>query len=270
MKGVGPRDARPFSSFDDLATWAVQLGRASDVHDVRVNKRALWPDLLFEWYTQGQVACVFAQVLARDPRAAGWFSVVVEGAWTADHVTGVVDAAAEFGAEGLQLLFPGEATPEQAIDLTRRLAEDRRWTCSENGWLDGESGDSLQIGLRWISSDGSYESWVLGIAPFEPMPFTRRFAGAPFLAVVLRPTRPIAERAPVPVGISGLPASHLAHMDDGLGTDHDKREKWRQGTVKAKRALISPDPLSRARAKVTFAFPAWARSELASVLEVPA
>jgi hypothetical protein len=265
-KGVGPSDTRTFPSFDDLAAWAVQYGLAQSVADVRTTERSLWGDLLFRWYTQGQVACVFAQVLARDPAAAGWYSAVMEGAWTADHVTGAVDAAAKEQAEALQLLFPGNATVEEALALIRTLAGHSRWKCGENAWLEGEAGDSVQVGLRWISPAGDYESWVLGIAPFEPMPFTRRMVGAPFIALVLRPTKPMAARANVPTGITGLPASHLAHMDDGLGKDQALRDKWMNGTSKAKRALVSPDPMSRARAKVTFAFPAWARTELKGVL----
>lgn len=233
---------------------------------MRNNQRALWGDLLFEWYTQGQIACVFAQQLARAPMDARWFSAVVEGEWNAEHVTGAIDAAADFGAEALQLLFPGDGSVEEALEITRRLAQHPRWMCSDNGWLDGESGDSLQVGLRWIAPEQKYESWALGLAPFEPMPFTRRLVSAPFIALFLRPTPPMPDRAPVPTGSNGLPASHLAHMDDGLGADTGRRQRWTEGTGKAKRALISPDPLSRARAKVTFALPAWAREELRDVL----
>lgn len=268
-KGVGPRDKRPFSAFDDLAAWAVQLGRAADVRDVREHQHSLWGDLLFEWYTQGQVACVFAQQLAQHPTEANWYSAVVEGAWSAELVTGLADAAAEIGAEAFQLLFPGEATAEEAIAITRRLAEHPRWACADCQWLDGESGESVQVGLRWTSATGEYESWVLGLAPFDPMPFTRRLTGAPFIALVLRPTPPVPDRADVPTGTSGLPASHLAHMDDGLGSDQSKRDRWMHSTRVAKRALISPDPMSRARAKVTFALPAWARAELRDVLAEP-
>jgi hypothetical protein len=266
IRGVGPRDKRPFSSFDDLAAWLVQLGRASDVQDVRNNLRALWGDILFSWYTQGQVGCVFAQRLARDVAGSNWYTAVMEGDWQAEHVTGVCDAAASVRAEALQVLFPCEATVEDALVIIKRLAEHPRWQCTDTGWLEGESGDSLQVGLRWISSGGDYESWVLGIAPFDSMPFTRRFVGAPFIALVLRPSPPEQSRAPVPAGTSGLPASHLAHMDDGLGGDIEKRTKWNAGTRMAKRALVSPDPMSRARAKVTFAFPAWAKAELAGLL----
>lgn len=268
-RGVGPRDTRPFSSFDDLAEWAVRLGRASDVADVREKRRDIWGDLLFEWYSQGQVACVFASTLARDPDAAKWYSLVVDGPWTASDLTALVDAGVGLAAEAVQLILPGNGSIEQALDLIRRLAQHDRWECVDNGWLDGEEGDSVHVGLRWFSPRREYESWVLGIAPFEPMPFTRRFVGAPFIALVLRPTPPMPERVPEnrrSYGRSGTEAAHLAHMDDGLGPDNEKRKKWREGTAKAKRALISPDPLSRARARVTFAFPPWVRQELGSIL----
>lgn len=264
-RGVGPREARPFSSFDDLAHWLVELGRASDVKGVR-DDPAQWGDILFTWYTQGQVACVFAQRLARDSGAAKWYTATIQGEWQADHITGLVDAAASIGMEALQLLFPCDGTVEDALLITRRLGEHPRWHVANTGWLNGESGDSLQVGLRWVSQDGEYESWVLGIAPFETMPFTRRLVGAPFIALVLRPTPPDINRAPVPTGSLGLPASHLAHMDDGLGEDSDRREKWTNGTKIAKRALISPDPMSRARAKVTFSFPGWTSLELENLL----
>lgn len=266
QKGVGPSDPRRFSSFDDLVQWAVKLGLAASIEDVRSTRRDLWGDLLFEWYTQGQIACVFAQSIARNPQEAQWYSAVVEGDWNADHVTGMVDAAAAFGAQALQLIFPGEPTVERAIEITHSLACHPRWSCVENGWLEGETGDSLQVGIRWIAPHKAYESWALGIASFEPMPFTRRFIGAPFLALVLRPAPPMPDRASVPSGITGLQASHLAHIDDGLGSNTERREKWMVGTRKAKRALISPDPMSRARARVTFAFPEWARKELKDTL----
>jgi hypothetical protein len=268
-KGVGPRDNRRFSSFDDLAAWAIEQKLALDlasVEDVRA-KHSLWGELLFQWYTQGQIACVFAQQLARDPASASWFSAVVRGSWTADLITGMIDAAAEIGAEGFQLLFPGTGSVDEAISLTKVLGAHPRWKCVDTGWLEGEQGDSLHLGLRWESPLREYESWALGIGAFEPMPFTRKFINAPFLALVLRPTRPMPQRAPVPTGKTGLPASHLAHMDDKLETNQERRDKWNDGTRKAKRALISPDPLSRARAKVTFAFPAWARTELGEILK---
>jgi len=219
--------------------------------------------MLFTWYTQGQVACVFAQALARDPHASKWFSAVVVGTWTADMITGMIDAAAASAHEAVQLLFPCEATVEDALQLSATLAAHPRWKCADNGWKDGETGDTIHLGLQWISAAGDYESWALGIAPFLPMPFTRRFMGAPFIALVLRPTAPRHyKRTPAKHGSTGLVAAHLAHMDDGLGDDERTRDKWWEGTRKAKRALVSPDPMSQARAKVTFSLPAATRDSV--------
>jgi hypothetical protein len=267
-KGVGPKDSRPFSSFDDLAAQAVDSGLATDVQAVRVKELSLWGDLLFKWYTQGQIACVFAQNLARDPETSAWHTVVVlDSDWDGSIITGIVDGALEANAEGLQILFPGDNSVEQAINIIRRLVIDHRWSCFDAGWLDEEHGDSLQVGIRWTSPDGSYESWALGIAAFDPMPFTRAFRGAPFIALILRPGPPVESRAPVPTSESQLPASHLAHMDDRLGSKTAKRKKWTEGTAKAKRALVQPDPLSRARARVTFALPGWAKEALKDIMK---
>ena len=260
-------DRRTFPSFDNLAVWAVENGHAQSVEAVRTSDRRLWGDLLFLWYTKAQIACVFAVSLAKSPEKANWISAVIEGPWDADIVTGVVDGAAGSGVEAIQLLFPGQGSAAEAIDIVKKLAAHERWSCVDIGWLPGEQGESVQVGLRWIAPDKTYESWALGIACFEPMPFTRCFQGAPFIAVVLRPTPPVTDRAEPKFGLTGMEASHLAHMDDGLGEDKGTREKWFAATKKAKAALIHPDPLSRARAKVTFAFHAEARAELEDVFE---
>jgi len=224
--------------------------------------RGLWPELLFKWYLSAQIACLFAVRLARDWEAARWRSAIVESDWDGDLITGTVDAHLEFGTEVLQILFPGDGSEEQALDIVNRLASHPRWRCEETGWLENEVGDSSHIGVRWTSPDGTYESWAVGIAPYELMPFTRRFMGAPFIALVIRPLPPVDGRAPPKTGSTGLPASHLAHMDDCLGTNQTVRDKYSAVTRNHKRALIHPDPLSRARAKVTFSFAAEQRASL--------
>ena len=119
--------------------------------------------------------------------------------------------------------------------------------------------DTRQVGLRWLSPQGTepvYESWALGLGDFEPMALTRRFKGSPFIALVLRPTPPIESRAPAGKGDTGLPAAHVAHMDDGLKEDQSKRDKFTESSKDNKRGMVHPDPMSRARAKVTFSFTA--------------
>jgi hypothetical protein len=262
LRAVSDTESRHFPSFASLAAWAVEQGYTSSVAASEQIERAVWPELLYTWYASGQIACLFAVHLARDWETARWLSAVVEGEWDGDIITAIVDAHLEIGAEGLQLLFPGSGSSEEAVEIVNRLAQHPRWRCEETGWLEGETGDSIHVGIRWISPDASYESWAVGIAPFEAMPFTRRFVGAPFIALVIRPTPPVCARAPAPSGSTGLPASHLAHMDDALGANQAKRDKWNVHTRLAKRALIQPDPLSRARAKVTFSFSADTRDSL--------
>ena len=257
-KEIANGGTRRFSTFDDLAQWAVDIGRANSVDEIRHKRLDLWGDLVFEWYTQGQIACIFAVSLAKEADKTSWLSAVVAGPTdsdAADVVTALVDAAAEERAEVIQLLFPGNGDADQAARILTILSQHPRWVCADVGTLPEEPEcTSRQVGLRWISQDKSYESWALGLADFEPTPFTRRFKKAPFLTLVLRPTPPVAERAPTVTGESGLPAAHLAHLDDRLGDDDDKRKKWTENTRTGKRALLKPEPLSRARAKVTFAF----------------
>jgi hypothetical protein len=264
---VGPDETRSFPSFDSIAAWAVANGAGDSVEAVRSERQDLWPDLLFEWYISGQIACLFAVNLARTADQAKWRSVVVDGSWDGDAITAIIDAFALQGAEGLQILFPGEGTAYEALTIVERLTAHARWRCDDTGWLSGEAGDSIQIGLRWISPDQSYESWAVGIAPFQAMPFTRRFVGAPFVALIIRPLPPNDERAPTPAGPTGLPASHLAHMDDALSTNQLLRDKWTEHTKRGKRALINPEPLSQARAKVTFSFPASVKAKLDEILK---
>lgn len=261
--------SRAYPSFDSLAVWAVSQGHAESVEAVRQEHQELWPELLYEWYKTNQIACLFAVHLARRWEEAKWYSAVIEDAWDADVLTAIVDAHFELGTEGLQILLPGDGTAEEALRIVTLLAAHPRWSCEDTGWLPGEEGDSIHIGLRWIAPDSSFESWALGIAPFAPMPFTRRFDKAPFIALVLRPSAPADQRARTPKGCTGLPASHLAHMDDDLGDNNATREKWTTETKRGKHALIQPEPLSRARAKVTFSFSGDYREKLAPALRQP-
>jgi hypothetical protein len=210
------------------------------------------------------MGCVFAQVLAGDPNKANWRSLTNRQKLPPlQFVSQLGDQIESFQA--IQLIFPGAGTAKQAADLVVALCADPAWTCYEMPWKDGEKGNSIPVGLRWQSPKG-FTSWILGIAPFEPMPFTRKFVGAPFLALVYRPSPP-ADRLHATDSASGLRASHLAHVDDLLGSDEVKRKKLWDFTGKKKRALLGPDFLSTARAQVTFALPLWCRDKIAPVLK---
>lgn len=260
-RDIGASKSRAFSSFDDFVSVLVEDGIIKSRNELMTEKADLLGSILFQWFVQGQIACAFAQLLAED--AVNWQSVVFKATVDAGELqSSLVDAADKL--EALQLIFVGPATAEQAVELIKTLCKHESWSCYEMDWMEGEHGDSLLIGLRWNRPGSNYVSWVLGIAPFDPMPFTRRFVGAPFIALVFRPSPP-TEYAPTPIE-RGLEGSHLAHMNDGIGADEDKRVRTRTRTQYQKQILLGDELRSQARAKVTFALPASCRKSLADVL----
>ena len=263
LREIGANDIRSFSSFTDYLNILAQDGVVTSVDDLIKRRPDLLGSILFEWFSQGQIACVFAQRLAKAVNPTKWQSITVQGTVDAAQLEPILEEAAS-KLEALQLIFPGPGTAQQAVTLLHSLCEHPSWSCREIDWMPDERGRSIQLGLRWHRNNSQYTSWVLGIAPFEPMPFTRRFIDAPFIALVLRPSPPTVS-VPTPIE-SGFEASHLAHMDDELGENQEKRDKVANATKRAKAALLGSDLHSTARAKITFSLPPWCREALSSLI----
>jgi hypothetical protein len=264
VRDIGADKGRAFSSFDDFVEFLIAQNKINSREQLIQEKPDLLGSILFQWYVQGQVACVFAQMLAK--QATKWQSVTIPGEVDVNEIQGFLEENAD-NLEAVQFLFIGPATVDHAVQLIRALCEHPSWSCHEKGWMEGELGESLMVGLRWQRPGTDYVSWVLGIAPFEPMPFTRRFVGAPFIALVFRPSPPTAF-AKTPKDL-GFDASHLAHMDDMLGADQQRRDRTTLVTQYHKQTLLGEELRSHARAKVTFALPAAARDSLADILQPP-
>jgi hypothetical protein len=261
---IKPHDIRRYSSFADLLNLTIKEGKVKDLDDLLKNHPTRLGAILFDWYKQGQIACIFAQRIARRRELrVNWESYVINGEVNPNQVEAdLLKAADRF--EAVQLIFPGLETAHHAVDLIKALCKHPSWSCYEVDWMPDERGRSLQVGLRWYPKGFSYQAWVLAIAPFEPMPFTRRFEGAPFIALVLRAAPPSTFN-PTPKE-NDVDASHLAHMNDGLEDDEDKRKRTDRETRKAKQLLLGADLRSTARAKVTFALPLWCRDLLGDAL----
>lgn len=260
---IGAKTVRPYSSFDDYVNGLKADGVVTSTQDLVSRRADLIPSILFKWYQQGQIACIFARMLAANLDPNTWKSLVIEGNVDVNELEKVLIEASE-RLEALQLIFPGPGSALHTVELIKSLCEHPSWSCKEMPWLEEEQGRTLQVGLRWHKPGSNYISWVLGIAPFDTMPFTRRFQGAPFIVLVFRPSPPtdfIEAKFE-----SGLQASHLAHMNDGLGKDQAKRDSFTLGTRQIKFALLGGELLSTARAKVTFSMPEWCREELGEVL----
>jgi len=265
--GAGKK-ARAFSSFDDFANALLDNGTIQSKNELVTTNRELLGEILFEWYIQGQVACVFAQILAKDATKAGeattWQTIVTDATVNIGELQGLLlSAAAE--KEATQLIFVGPPTADYAVQIILALCKHESWICYEKGWKKGEQGDALLIGLRWNPPNSDYASWVLGIADFDPMAFTRRFVGAPFIALVLRPGPPQPKFAGVPIA-GKFKGSHLAHMDNHLGGDVEKAKRTRERTEHNKDVLLGDELRSHARAQTTFALPASCREALRDVL----
>jgi hypothetical protein len=261
---VAAADIRHFSSFTDFLQLFVARGAVRSWEDLLTNKPELVHDILFEWYRQGQIACQYAAFLADIPKTAGWLSDLVPSSFDVGVLNDRIDGVAG-KCEALQLVFPGVTTAEQAASLVVTLCTSDRWTCYEGAWDYSEYSECIPVSLRWSAMDGSYTSWVLGIAPFDPMPFTRRFVDAPFTTLVFRPA-PAGKRGRRTDPVLGKDAAHLAHMDDCLGPDQGLRRLFEKMTRSERRKLLVNDLQSVARAQVTFALPSSCRTVIEPAL----
>ena len=262
---VSGTDKRGFSSFPDLLNHVIGMGAAKSWEDVVANRPHLIHDIVFEWYRQGQIACQYAVHLAHTPEPANWLSEIVSPGFDPRDLDERIDAVAG-RCEALQLIFLGVTRAEHAAELIVTLCERERWSCYEGAWDYSEEGGCIPVALRWNPLGGTYTSWVLGVAPFAPMPFTRRFVDAPFTTLVFRPAPPTrlrTKRDPV----LGRAAAHLAHMNDLCGEDHRLRRVLESTTKLERRKLLTGDFKSLARAQVTFALPNSCRDLVAPVLK---
>lgn len=206
---------------------------------------ALVGEALFGWVRAGQTGCVFAQLLAGDPPAAGWRSIVVPEPLDDGVLAEVLAAPVLAGAEAAQVAFPWVGTAEELADLVAQIARLPEWHGVEIP--GGADPDQVRVGLRWRLPEPDHVSWVLGFAPFEFMPFTRR---GPFVALELR-TAAVYQAARRRV--EGHDEVHLADLDAPVGPDRFAR-MWAR-TVERKRSLLAGELEDAAKARVTFSLP---------------
>ena len=267
VREVGADAVRAFSSFEDLVDHLIVKGTISSREDLLKNDDLLI-DVVFQWYRQLQIACVFAARLAHKPQDYGWRSEVVRPGFDVAKLNERIDELVA-SSEAVQLIFMDQATAKDIAKLIAKLCATDRWECHEMPWKEPEHGVSIPLGLRWQPADRSYISWALGIAPFDPMPFTRRFVGAPFTVIAFRASPPTDFIPTKTDPFTKQAAAHLAHMNDGLGKDEDVRTHVRRLTTENKGKLLSSDLRSTARAQVTFALPPWCREIVGTILKAP-
>lgn len=201
-------------------------------------------EALFGWVRAGQTGCLFAQLLAADPSSAGWRSIVVPAPVDDDTLATVLGSVVFAGADAAQVCFPWVDTPEALVEMIAQIARLPDW----HGVEIGSDEELVRVGLRWRLPVADHVSWVLGFAPFDFIPFTRR---APFAALELR-TAAVYQSSRR--RIEGDNEVHLADLDAPVPPDRFAR-MWAR-TTERKRSLLAGELELAAKARVTFTVPA--------------
>jgi hypothetical protein len=234
-----------FPTFPDFVRGLIESREIECGDDLLTEKADLLSELMFEWIRRGQTGCRYAEHLVRDRERNSWKSVVINyDSDLLDVLNPMLDAA-HTELQALNVILPRVTTPEDVVSLVNQLCRSDRWYWERRPWRDEGDPARLLVGLRWRLPGGHGPAWVLGFAPFEAMPFTRRIVGAPFTALAIRPSCPPNEAA-----ADGM---HLCHMMELV--EQDRREElWRQ-TEWWKQEVLSGEYPETAKAQVTFALP---------------
>ena len=252
---------RRYPTLDDYVQRYVALGLVADVNDLIENHAQYIAEIFFNWVRHGQLGCLFAVHLSKSPRENRWLSLVQldalgDGNGLGDLLNAQLDAA---GAthEAAAVIFPHINTEEDLVRLINALCSDPsgRWYRVDDGIAADPSGILHTVGLRWLLPSNRSVNHVLGFAPLETMPLTRR---SPFTALFLRikdDKRTPARRE------DGRVQVHLADLDSTFKpqSSHDRMteltEDYRQNHVE-------PHMDRTAKARVTFSLSATAAAQL--------
>lgn len=154
-----------------------------------------------DWHMRGQNGCLFAMHAARKLSAEQWRYEVHPPKPDIQTVRRSIGAAiSDPDNQILSLIFPAV---ECHADL-RRLV-DIAWSvgCYQARGVDGRSG---LVSLRYPVA--SAEAWIVGFAPLDTLPPTRR---APFAELAIRTK--VKTRAPHPELNGDTAQAHLADVD---------------------------------------------------------
>jgi adenylate cyclase class IV len=198
-----------------------------------------------DWHMRGQNGCVFAMHAARNLSNQQWRYEVLFDHQDVDLIRGVITrAVADPHNDVLSLVFPQVATAVQvqglvcaALKAGCHLAED----------VAGEAG---VVALRY-RLDGA-DSWVVGFAPLDDLPATRR---APFAELAIR-TKPKSHPAHPDLN-DDEDQAHLADVQLGYSPGVTTRLicKTKARTVKILGGIEKRDRTKAAKAKTTFGLP---------------
>jgi hypothetical protein len=245
------KPSRRFPEKSDLIKSLVDQGLVANEADLLQRRPDLVGDLMLNWIQHSQTSCRFATHLAKHRREAGWHTIVMprrlETAQFRAAIDSVLDPPPD-GAEMIMFIFPWVTKPEDLADLIAQLGACSGWSWAHPISFDVVGPDQCLVGLRWLLPSGESESWVLGFAPFDFMPFTRR---SPYAAIVMRPTDPSqVDRPP-----EGLAPVHLAQVPHFFGARGVRDGEIWKLTEEQRRDFLGGELTHVAKARVSFALP---------------
>ena len=248
---------RKFPTLEDYIRYLVASDVIRDEDDLIKSRAELAADIQNDWIANSkQVGCAFAYKLVRNKKTNICLDKVfldTENIESIGILTNIViKLLGHFDA--IHIILPTIKTPEQLCKFLSILCNGNNWALHKIEPMQGDSQHLVKVGLRFFLSKLNYESWVLGFAPFESMPITRR---APFTSIIFRTSEP--GRCPHIMGADrpnnselNIDAVHLADLPDGLPDEDSVRKIW-DATQREKELLIAGSGMENyAKAKVTF------------------
>lgn len=195
-----------------------------------------------DWHSRGQNGCVFAMHAARKLSAEQWRHEIHCDLADADTLRQRIAAAvADPGNEILSLIFPAIVNP---VDVRRLVDIIMAAGCYQaTATLDGSPLVTLRYQL------GDVASWIIGFAPVQTLPLTRR---APFAELAIR-TKP--KSGPKHPALNNDPAqAHLADVDLGFIPEVTTRliSKSSRRTASILGGTLARAQTRGAKAKVTY------------------
>lgn len=199
-----------------------------------------------DWHSRGQNGCVFAMRAARMLSSAQWSREVHYELPEPDEITDSVEQAVDDGENQLHsLIFPNITDSTQVLDLIGNAVDAGCLVKEEE-----KDGASI-VRLRWVMGD--VQSLVLGFAPLEEVPLTRR---APFTELLFK-TKPKTEHIMHENLDHRRDRTHAADLDprlmglasEQLGALIGKSERR---TAKVLAGEVARPEISAAKARTTF------------------
>lgn len=253
-------EAKIFPCLSDYVRVLIEQGEIQDEQDLIETRPELIPEIQRDWLKRNQTGCLFASMLSRKEESGSWYDEVFLDASNPDAYDSLDKTIMYISrrAEAIQIILPKLRTPNDIINFLELLCRKSQWRLVNIPWQGDGVPPAVQTGLRWYLPSHNFVSWVLGFAPWESMPFTRR---APFISFIMRTQGPgrcpeIARHTRPVDKVCRMPSVHLADLPDGLLNEETVMRYWNR-TVEEKKNLLAGDELGLvARAKITFSFPA--------------